>query len=158
MALVENITLHSFECFDFDTEQFDHEAHVYVAWLYLESFSESEALCRFVTALRRLVRHLGQPSKYHATVTWFYLLMIAERRRATGGEWSVFRDANPDLFSGPGNVLNRYYPQRILNSERARSGFVMPPLPNAEASARAAGNASAGAATSAIRTAIHGTG
>ena len=120
------VTLEAFEAGTLDAEAFDHESHVYVGWLYLESLPLLEAIRRYSAALRRLTEQLGVPEKYHETITWFYLLLIAERRRITRGHgWFAFRSENDDLFHAA-RVLGRYYSKKLLMSDRARKAFVLP--------------------------------
>lgn len=126
-AAKPQITLAAFEDATLDLEAFDHEAHVYVAWLYLERFPLLDAIARFTSALRRLTVKLGVPDKYHETITWFFLLLIAERREnAKCNDWFSFYRKNSDLFCRNDNIINRYYSGEILRSDRARQSFVMP--------------------------------
>lgn len=127
---VPPVTLESFEAGSLDAEAFDHEAHVYVGWLYLEHYSLHEAIGRYTAALKRLTKALGVPGKYHETITWFFLMVINERRgKMRGASWSDFRHANQDLCKGAGDVLTAYYSEDLLNSEQARSRFLLPDLP-----------------------------
>jgi len=120
------ITVDAFEKGTIDPDAFDHEAHVYVAWLYLEHFPVPEAIARFDAALRRLTASLGIPGKYHATITWFFMLLIAERRNnGPDSDWIRFRRDNNDLVSD-GRILQRYYDSDTLVSDRARRTFVLP--------------------------------
>lgn len=122
---VAELTLARFEASSIDAERFDHEAHIYVGWLYLEACPVTEAITRFTAALRRLTDRLGVPGKYHDTITWFFMLLIAERRIA-GEDWSSFRNNNPDLFDRSDNILSRYYTPATLASDKARESFVLP--------------------------------
>ena len=125
-AAPPDLTVEAFERGEIDPDAFDHEAHVHLAWLYLERFPLPEALGKFDTALRRLTLKLGIPGKYHATITWFFLLLIAERRNADpGADWSRFRRRNADLVEN-GGLLDAYYSHRTLASDRARQAFVLP--------------------------------
>lgn len=120
------LSVGAFERGEIDPNTFDHETHVYLAWLYLEKFQLPEALARFDAALRRLTLQLGIPGKYHATITWFFLLLIAERRAVDpGGNWPGFRRRNADLVEDRG-LLERYYHRQTLASNRARQVFVLP--------------------------------
>ena len=119
-------TVNAFENGAIDPDAFDHEAHVYVAWLYLEHFPLLEAIAKFDAALRRLTTSLGIPGKYHATITWFFMLLISERRDAMpDSDWFRFRRDNDDLVSD-GKILQRYYDSETLASDRARQSFVFP--------------------------------
>jgi len=114
-----------FERGDVDPAAFDHEAHVYVAWLYVRRFPLPQALTGFDAALRRFTQRLGVPGKYHATITWFFLLLIAERcRHDPAANWPHFRRHNDDLFDAA--LLRRYYRPQTLASDNARRGFVLP--------------------------------
>ena len=123
------LSIEAFENGSIDVDAFDHEAHVYIAWLYLDRFELSEAIGRFDTALRELTAQLGVPDKYHATVTWFFMLLIAERRAARSDtDWLDFRRRNRDLFAGS-KILHSYYTPETLASDRARRTFVLPDRP-----------------------------
>lgn len=120
-------TIEQFEAGQVDIAGFDHQAHVYVAWAYLQKFELLEAIDRYRAALRRLTRQVGAEAKYHETITWFYLVSIAERLNAgTDADWPAFRRANPDLLGPPRNWLGRYYSSDCLASEQARRRFVLP--------------------------------
>ena len=92
-------TVESFEAGAIDPDRFDHEAHIYVAWLYLKTFECDEAIQRFDAALRRLTRKIGAASKYNAMITWLFLKLIAERSHEDES-WLDFRARNTDLFEG----------------------------------------------------------
>jgi hypothetical protein len=116
-----------FESGRIDIDAFDHEAHVYVAWLYLAQYPPEEAADRFCAALRRLTEQLGQTGKYHETISRFFLQVIAERRDAAPADaWPAFRRKNEDLCSGAAAVLDRHYSRELLSSDRARAEFLTP--------------------------------
>jgi hypothetical protein len=120
-----SISLEDFECANVDPEQFDHEAHVFVAWSYLQKYELDESIERFSSALRRLTRKLGVESKYHETITWFFLILIAERQ-GKSKDWLSFKRGNPDLFTTQPSIIRAYYSDERLGSPTARSQFVMP--------------------------------
>ncbi len=118
-------SIDDFEAGHVDPERFDHEAHVYVAWLYVREYPLSEALEKFDVALQRLVIKLGAEGKYHATLTWFFLLLIAQRA-ATAETWQVFKRSNTDLINDGKELLSRYYSDACLSSDLARQRFLLP--------------------------------
>lgn len=129
------VTIEAFEAGQIDVDSFDHEAHVYLAWLYLERLPLLEALQRYSQGLRRLTERLGIPGKYHETITCFYLFKIAERREATASSWLDFKRRNADLLArGESSVLHDFYSRETLESDHARNAFVLPDR-RAEASA-----------------------
>jgi hypothetical protein len=117
-----------FEAGEAPAEGFRHEHHVRAAWWYLHQYQLPEALVRFSTALRRFALAHGKPQLFHETITVAYMLLINERLDATGRDtsWEVFAAGNPDLLSWRPSVLDRYYREETLKSERARRTFVMP--------------------------------
>lgn len=124
-ALTDSLTIERFESGQVDSQYFDHEAHVYVGWLYVRNFELTDAIRRFTAALRCLTTALGVPGKYHATISWFFLLLIAERA-VDDDTWLTFRARNLDLIHGSKATLARYYSERLLSSMRARQRFVLP--------------------------------
>jgi len=120
-------TIESLENATIDAEAFDHEGHIYLGWLYLERYPLADGIKRFTNDLRRLTRKLGVPGKYHETISWFYLLLIEERRSVSpANNWFGFRRANNDLFCRDNSILERYYSKELIYSDRARQSFVLP--------------------------------
>lgn len=107
--------------------EFRHRDHVRMAWLYVRRWPVAEAAARFTADLQRFAEARGAPALYHATITWAYLLLVHERVQAgKAGTWEAFAEAHPDLLSWKPSVLDRYYHEATLWSERARRWFVMP--------------------------------
>ena len=97
--LVSTFTIDGFEAANVDPALFDHEAHVYVGWLFVMAFPRDEAIARFDRALQRLTVKIGATDKYNAMITWLFLMLIAERSRPQE-RWPAFRERNTDLFDG----------------------------------------------------------
>jgi len=127
-AAIPQISIEVFETGKLDPEIFDHEAHIYVAWLYLDRYPVLQATQRYMNALKRITAELGIPGKYHQTITWFFMFLIDERRRASANsDWFSFRRNNADLFArGEQSILSRYYRPETLASDNARRSFVLP--------------------------------
>lgn len=129
----DSICLEAFESASIDAGQFDQEAHVYIAWSYLKQYALPEAIARFCAALRRFTGKFGIESKYHETITWFFLILIAERLASSAsGDWQAFRQNNADLFTTGPSLIRRYYSDQRLRASLARTQFVLPdrlPLP-----------------------------
>ena len=111
-------------------DQFHHEQHVRVAWMFVRDHGMPAALAEFTTAIKRFAEAKGKHGLYHETITWAFLLIIAERlARKPSDSWSAFADANADLLAWQPSVLERYYSKDLLASDLARRSFVMPDLP-----------------------------
>lgn len=94
---VHAFSIARFEAGDIEAGAFTHEAHIYVAWLYLQRYGSDDAMARFDAALRRLVVRMGAQSKYNAMVTWLFIKLIDERR-VEGEGWEAFVLRNADLI------------------------------------------------------------
>lgn len=113
-------------------EEFHHQDHVRMGFLYMSRFPGLEGIRRFSDGLERLAAVSGKPSLYHETITWAFLLLIRERlARALqrGGRlpiWEEFAADNKDLLRGKDHVLKEYYRDETLRSELARKTFLLP--------------------------------
>jgi hypothetical protein len=117
----------AFESGAIDVQRFDHRAHLHVGWCYLREYPLAEAIARFTAALKDLTVRVGAQGKYHETVSWFFMILIAERMAETpGGDWEAFGNANGDLMSDARGLLRRHYSDECLASEHARRHFVLP--------------------------------
>jgi hypothetical protein len=108
---------------------FHHAQHVRVAWYYLRHHPLPDALHRFQTRLRAFAVAQGKPNLYHETITMAYVLLINERLQEIGAaenDWEAFSERNADLLSWKPSILQRYYRDETLWSDRARRTFVMP--------------------------------
>lgn len=123
-----------FEAGRVDPAGFDQAAHVRIAWCYLRLYPPFEAIRRFSAALEALTGRLGVADKYHATITGFFLLLIAERMALDpAADWIAFRDGNGDLFRGSAALLRSHYSRERLDSAIARRQFLLPDLAGAPA-------------------------
>ena len=110
-------------------EEFDHEAHVLVAWRYLQADDLLVAIEKYSDALKTLTRKLGVEGKYHETITWFYMIAVAERlEKSTRGAWLDFKSVNNDLFAREPSLIQQFYSDAHLMSETARRVFVLPDI------------------------------
>lgn len=107
---------------------FDHREHLRVAWGYLRAMRLEEALARFTAALQRVAAAKGVPGKYHATMTWGFLLALHEAMEETGpaDDLEALLRARPDLLDHRTGVLLGHWTPEELGSPRARARFVLP--------------------------------
>ena len=108
-------------------DQFHHQQHVQVAWLFVQTYGMPAALAEFSTAIKRFADAKGATGLYHETITWAFVLLIAERQaRSAAAAWPQFAAANADLLVWKPSILERYYSKELLASELARRTFLMP--------------------------------
>ena len=117
----------AFEAAAVDPATFGHREHLYVAWWYLSRLPLEEALARYVRHLRRLTEVLGVPDKYHATITWTWMLVVhgaMQEPRLQGCDFETLLREVPALLQR--GTLLTFYDRSELDSDEARRRFVLP--------------------------------
>lgn len=107
---------------------FGHTDHVRVAWELLRRYPLGMALDQVTRGIRALAEQRGLPGLYHATITTFYVLAIADRRSraAAGDDFEAFAAAHPELLGPSRAFLLDHYAADTLDGAGARSDFVLP--------------------------------
>jgi hypothetical protein len=119
----------AFEAGTVTPEQFDHVAHLRVAWVYLrEAGSADAALPRMRDAIQRFAAAAGASQKYHETITvvWMRLLEDAGTQVARRCELSELLGLCPELADK--NLPLKYYSRQHLFSDAAREAYVPPDI------------------------------
>ena len=102
-----------------------HADHVRLAWFYALHADLGTVLSQLSCKLSRYAVSKGQPQHFHATVTFAFTCLVHERVTcAPRQDWRAFAAANADLFDSA--LLADYYPQAVLDSERARRVCLFP--------------------------------
>lgn len=120
----------AFENGTLDVARFHHREHLYVAFCYLRALPPEEALARYVRHLRALTVRLGVPEKFHATMTWAYVVLLDEAmRRLPDATFDELMAQNPALLDHRGGALYAHYDRAQLDTVDARRAFVLPRRP-----------------------------
>ena len=124
MSYLDDPLVIAFEAATVDPNSFDHRAHLYVAWCYLKELPLEQAVPRYVQHLQALTRTLGVPHKYHATITWAYLVVLNDLMQPDE-TFDALLTRHPSLLDARG-ALRESYDDRELFSDRARHHFILP--------------------------------
>ena len=108
--------------------EFNHRAHVRLAYVYLAEHDTGTAIDLMRGALQGFLRQHGIPeTKYHETLTVAFMCLVnAHRRRGRYADWPEFARLNPELFDS--RLLRQYYDPATLASPLARTTFVLEKL------------------------------
>ena len=99
---------------------FGHREHLFVAWTYLRAAPFEDGARRFVVNLKRFATHHGATGKFHATITWTLLQLVAEAIDAhPSASFDALLAARPDLLDARA-ALTALFPLEVLDSDRAR--------------------------------------
>lgn len=117
----------AFERGEVTPADFDHRAHVRVAWVYLrEAPSFDAATDRMREAIRRFAAAANASQKYHETITvlWMRLLADAAGRVTQPCELDALLAQCPELADK--NLPLKYYSRERLFSDAARAAWIPP--------------------------------
>ncbi len=124
--------LHQIETVTINPELFTHEAHIRMAWLYLNEFNQEKALQHISVAIKGIDAKYAGGMKYHHTITMVFANTMATLMRDKAHKsWQEFATANAGLGISK-KFLSNYYSDELLYSDEAKAQFVSPdkkPLP-----------------------------
>jgi hypothetical protein len=113
--------------------QFDHRAHIRLAYVYLVEQDPDAAAASMRSALQAFLQRQGiAPTKYHETLTRAWILAVRHFMERTRGTTSanLLIASHPELLDS--KIMLTHYSASVLFSPEARAGFVEPdasPIP-----------------------------
>ena len=118
----------AFEAQTITPPQFNHEAHVRLAYIYLVEHDVESAVQRMRAALLNFIEHNGIPrSKFHETITRAWVLAVRHfMDRSASSSSTDFIAKNQELLDG--KIMLTHYSASVLFSSNARASFVEPDL------------------------------
>lgn len=122
-ALVSGI-----ESLSLSEEEFDHEAHVQLAWTYLRLHPAATAFKKCCQSIQGFATHLGATDKFHVTITLANFLLVANSMSNCDNTetWPAFKRRNTELFKNPMELIYHLYTHERLNSPEARTTALAP--------------------------------
>jgi hypothetical protein len=118
-----------FETCVLSPSEFNHRAHIRLAYVYLVENDEDRA-CRLMRdSLLRFLNHHGvELSKFHETMTRAWILAVRHFMEKDSGADSAdtFIEHNPEMLDK--NIMLTHYSAELLFSNEAREQFVDPDL------------------------------
>ena len=120
--------LHLFHEGSLPSEEFGHRGHLRLAWLVLSRHQKDEAENVVAREIRRFAIASGAPSRYHDTLTRFWVRLVGHAMENATEMGSI-----DDLLARFPFLLEKSLPYRhwrgeTFNSDRARAGWVEPDL------------------------------
>jgi hypothetical protein len=125
----------AFENFTVAPSQFNHEAHVRLAYIYLVESDVESAVQRMREALLNFIEHNGIPrSKFHETITRAWVLAVRHfMNKSSSTSFHDFIAKSQVLLDS--KIMLTHYSASVLFSSDARASFVEPdldPIPRQE--------------------------
>lgn len=149
--MTDDVFMTKFEKRLISRDEWTHEAHVRMAWLYvIRSANYRAARSKVRAGIKKLnaaflaksvapcdaaaqaepVAESTSETKltgFHETITTAFVRLIAARSRP-GEKFVAFRKRNPDLFDRKLSALLKHYSPKLLFSEEAKAKFAQPDL------------------------------
>ena len=118
----------AFEAYTVTPPQFNHEAHVRLAYVYLAEYDVESAVQRMREALLNFLEHNGIPrSKFHETITRAWVLAVRHfMNRSASTSSADFIAKNQEVLDS--KIMLTHYSASVLFSSDARASFVEPDL------------------------------
>lgn len=123
----------AFERCEVSPQDFDHKAHVRLAYVYLCECEPTQAAQRMKQALLAFLKHLGVDSgKFHETLTgaWIDAVRHFMVQSPESNGFDQFIGSNPALLDS--RIMLTHYSAELLFSDQARADYVEPdvqPIP-----------------------------
>ena len=118
-----------FEAGQFPPAQFDHRAHLRLAYIYLAEHGTDKACQLMQHALLTFITSNGvDPSKYHDTITRAWIMAVRHFMEISPDAESAdaFIENNPRMLDA--GIMLTHYSAEVLFSDEARARFVEPDL------------------------------
>jgi hypothetical protein len=129
MGRIETL-VRDFESGELPPAEFHHAQHLTVALFYVTRLPFDDAAVTFREGVRRYLGvHSVDPSKYHETITMFWLRVVEEFVACSEPAGDL--DAAADRLVaewGDSKAIGGFYSREVLDSELARTTFVEPDL------------------------------
>jgi hypothetical protein len=121
---------HRVESCKFPVSEFDHRAHIRLAYVYLAENSVETSVQLMREALFKLLKHAGvDPSqKYHETLTEAWVLAVRHFMNNMDSSESADEFIAQNSVMLDSKIMLTHYSAEVLFSERARQSFVEPNL------------------------------
>jgi hypothetical protein len=121
--------LAAFEAGAYAPADFNHRAHVRLAYVYLALNDVERATALMRNAIVNFLRHHGiAPTKYHETLTHAWILAVFHFMHRTTSALSAddFINRTPILLDS--RIMMTHYSAERLFSQHARAAFIEPDL------------------------------
>jgi hypothetical protein len=108
--------------------QFHHQDHLRLAWYITQHHDLASATDLITTGIRSFATHHGQATKYHETMTQFWIRLVAHlvKRRPDISDFATFLATFPQLLLK--DLPYQHWRHETMQSPAARVAWVEPDL------------------------------
>lgn len=118
-----------FEKGELSPKLFSHEAHLRLAWIYIQKHGEERASEKISREIQQFDRIHGDGTKFNATVTVAAVKMVNHFiQKSTADNFNSFIGEYPRLKTSFKDLLEQHYKMNMFTNEEAKFRFVEPDL------------------------------
>ncbi|MEC3964681.1 hypothetical protein [Flagellimonas halotolerans] len=119
----------AFENGQFPPEQFNHKAHIKLAWIYLNLFDEETAIVKTCKAIKNFDRLHGDGTKYHTTLTVAAVKVVRHfKQKSSATNFEEFIVEFPRLITSFKELLFQHYGKDVIADPKAKTTYLEPDL------------------------------
>lgn len=121
--------LKHFADFTLEPALFTHEAHLRLAWLYINLYGTEKAAGLICNQIKAFDRKFGDGSKFNKTVTIASVFIVSHfMGRSLCSEFERFLEEFPRLKTNFTDLIKSHYKINIFTDKRAEKEYVEPDL------------------------------
>lgn len=118
-----------FESGTLNPQLFNHEAHIKLAWIYLNMYGEGVAISKTCEGIRNFDKLHGDGTKYHTTLTVASVKAVHHfMRKSKSTTFEDFIVEFPRLKTSFKELLDQHYGEDMVHNKKAKAEFVEPDL------------------------------
>jgi len=119
----------AFETGEFPPNQFNHKAHIKLAWIYLDLFDEETTISKTCEAIKNFDRLHGDGTKFHTTLTVAAVKVVHHfRQKSSTTTFDGFVTEYPRLITSFKELLFQHYGESVLTDLKAKTSYLEPDL------------------------------
>ena len=108
---------------------FSHEAHLRLAWIYIDKYGLEQAKTKIQKQLQDFVSHVGATDKYHKTLTIVATHAVNHfKNQSKSANFQDFILEFPRLKNDFKGMISSHYSFNVFNSPKAKLEFIKPDL------------------------------
>ena len=121
--------IEAFETGEFPPEQFNHKAHIKLAWIYLDLFDEQTAISKTCEAIKNFDQLHGDGTKFHTTLTVAAVKVVHHfKQKSKTTTFDELVVEYPKLVTAFKDLLFQHYGESILTDLKAKTSYLEPDL------------------------------
>jgi hypothetical protein len=119
----------SFENGSLNPRLFNHEAHLRLAWIYIQNHGEQRAIEKSCSGIKHFDFIHGKGDKFHTTITVAAVKVVHHFiKKSESRSFADFIEEFPRLKVAFKELLDQHYGFNIFSSDGAKTDYIAPDL------------------------------